>query len=334
MEAFIDHLHIRVDQLKSQGAGDLAHSAVYFGENFAISYAQYPLIVGLANSDQITSSSGEKSSVYDAYQWNPNTKEFFLKPGFNEEDVQKMIIKGHDLQTKTQGNFEKLNQPSAMSHLLGRVGFQFHRFFASSWNDRFSKRYTHTTLGEQEGTWRTPLTLIHYVMEQEGYIKDRLNKGWENLTPDQKKNLWFDVVDVLKLMIFAAVAALLTSLAKKQPKDTTSRKMINFLAYTTSRIRFEQQLFIPGVGTLQMAEFLQNPWAISTTCKNFAEAIYETIEFPFQTDDERYYKNGVFVGRSKAAEAWRKSLPILRAYHRWMSMEEPNSYESTLFGNK
>ncbi len=338
-EAFIRKYQIKVDQRKQEGASGVL-SKFYVFEGIAIDMAQIALAITGGYSYTIKNhDTGDIVPVYGeggAHTYDPNTGDYTLNKGFRHEDVIEQIVRIGDVQTATQGNFQQITQPAMRQTILGRVGTQFKQFFATSWNNRFSQHYEHKTLGEQEGTWRSVVSLVEILKEYDGKWQEAFNpksEFWKE-TPDYiKQNLMFDALDMVKLMVLFAIGALLKSFADDvSDSDPNQKRWMNFLAYTASRLRFEQQMFNPVFGWVQMGEFVQNPVAMSTTIRTFAEAMYLSAEFPFQTDDERYYHNGVFKGTSKAGHQIERVLPIARMHSRWIGLSQSQEAEGTVLG--
>jgi broad specificity phosphatase PhoE len=327
-------------QLKAQGkaSGSGFLDKTYAGENFAIHQAQYTMqsayLRGLflkdANGDFIKDKDGNNISMYDAYVWNPNTKKCELRDECkNTIEQQKFaIITAKDIQTKTQGNFDELNKPMLKNYLLGRLVSQFHNFFATAWNDRFDKKYTHATLGEIEGTWTSVISYGKLLKEFEGHWYDKLKNGWGALSDMQKKNLKTDLAELMMVSFFIIMAAIIRGFAKKVPEDDPNMKrLLNFLAYTSSAVGKEQSTFTPGFGVMPMLELIENPMAISPVVKGLWDAVSLSVEFPFQSEKERYYQRGVFKGKGKAAENWRKILPIYKQLHRWSNYIQESDFD-------
>lgn len=342
-ESLFRALSIAVDQKATEGAPNWATKSFVF-EGMAINLAQMGLFIqGMLDYSIPNHETGETVPVWDAFTYDPNTGESNLNTGFIMGDAIESAVKIGDVQTEIQGNFQPINQPAMRSTLLGALMTQFKQFFASSFNNRFRTRFTHPTLGEQEGSWRSVISLVQILKDFDGKWQDAFNpfdgtkrkEFWSEVPDDIKHNLVFDGIDILKLMILFGIGAFIRGLANDVPdSDTTQKRWMNFLAYTASRLRFEQQMWNPVLGVVQMNEFVQNPIAMSNTLRTFAEAMYLSAEFPFQTDDERYYHNGVFKGQSKATHQIMRFLPIAKIHQRWISLTELQDEEGSILGQQ
>lgn len=340
-ESLFRTLSVAVDQKATEGAPNWATKSYIF-EGMAIKTAQMGLFIqGMLDYSIQNHETGETVPVWDAFTYNPNTGESNLKTGFILGDAIEVAVKIGDVQTEIQGNFQQINQPAMRSTLLGALMTQFKQFFATSFNNRFRRRFTHSTLGEQEGSWRSVVSLGQILMDFDGKWQDAFNpfdsekrkEFWSEVPDDIKHNLVFDGIDILKLMVLFGIGAIIRGIAQDVPdSDPTQKRWMNFLAYTASRLRFEQQMWNPVLGIVQMNEFVQNPIAMSNTLRTFAEAMYLSAEFPFQTDDERYYKTGVFKGQSKATHQIMRFLPLAKMQQRWIGLKEIQSAEGSVLG--
>ena len=337
LESLVKQLAIKVDQKKAEGASGF-FGKFYIFENLAIDLSQVSLAAnGMLDIQIPNHATGETSSIYDAFTYDPNTGISTLQPGYDMNDITEGVVKIGDIQTQAQGNYQPITQPAMTNTILGQLLTQFHRFFATTWNNRASKRYVHRTLGETEGSWRSVISLAKILQDYEGdRMKDLFDKDsdlWKNMPDYIKKNLIFDAIDLVKLLVLIAIGAVLKGIAEEVSEDDPAQKRwMNFLAYTASRIRMEQEMFNPVFGWQDMAEFVQNPVAMSNTLKTFVQAMYLTAEFPFQTDDARYYHNGVFVGDSKAAHQAEKLIPVLRQTNQWLNHIKEQTQSGVLEG--
>lgn len=330
MEWMMHHFGLDVDaQLKAQGkaqSGKFLDNS-YMGENFAIHWAQYTMqsaymrdqILNDTAGKPLKDDQGNNISMYDAYVWNPNTGicELRADAGHTMEQQQFIVIQAKDIQTKTQGNFDELNRPMIKNYLLGRMVSQFHNFFKTSWNDRFDKKYTHATLGEMEGTWRTVGSYIKLMKDFEGHWNEKLKNGWNALSEHQQKNLKTDLWEMAMITSMLLMGAFIRSLGKGIPSsDPNKKKFANFMAYTTNAVGKEQGALNPAFGIFNIKDLVSNPLALTPIVEGITAALTATLAAPFQTDEQSHYQRGVFAGKSKAMEDWKKILPVTKQFHR------------------
>ena len=327
-------------QLKAQGkAGKSWMDMFYMGENFAIHWAQYTMQTAYmrdqmlkdSNGNVLNDKNGNPISMYDAYQWDPNLGKCVLREEAKDTmDQQKnIVITAKDIQTKTQGNFDELNKPLIKNYLMGRMLSQFHNYFKTAWNDRFDKAYTHTTLGEMEGTWTSVVSYCKVLKEFEGHWYSNLKNGWNGLSEHQQKNLKTDLAELLMVGSFLVMSYLIKSAAKglSSSQDPNKKKFLNMLSYTFSAVGKEQGSMDPVFGIWNIGDMIKDPMAISPIIKGLAQALLDTVEYPFQDDKHRHYQKGVFKGNSKAMEDWKKMIPVLKQLHRWANFLDMGEYE-------
>ena len=311
MEAWTNMYHIGTsDRIKIEGASNGKwKDYLFLGEIMNIRNAEFSNIVGLALSEQIKNSiTGEMVNAYDqAHDYNTQTGEITLKPGIDPEDLRRIILKGRAIQVENQGNYESGDQPLIKEYQIGLPLMQFKSFLPSAANKRVGGHRESLIFGHQEGSWRTPATYVKLFNDASGSFSDRAKEAWNSLRPDQKINMRLAGLDLLYLGLFIVVAKLLSSIAQGiDSEDSEQKRWANLIASIANTIRFETQMYTPGVGVVQLAEFMENPLAMSTTLKSLANAVYLSTEWPFQSEDERNYKNGAFIGSSKAAYQWEK----------------------------
>jgi len=218
--------------------------------------------------------------------------------------------------------------------MLGRILSQFHNYFKTAWNDRWDPKYTHATLGEIEGTWRSVISYAKLMKEFEGHWYEKLKNGWKALSPMQQKNLKADLAEVMMVGSFIIVGHFIKMAAKglSAQNDPRKKKFLNLLAYTMNAVGKEQATTSP-MGIFSAKDIIDNPAALTPIVTGLVNATIATVEFPFQDDEHRYYQRGVFKGNAKAAEDWRKMLPLLKQLHRWANFAQESEFDPT-FQNK
>ena len=115
--------------------------------------------------------------------------------------------------------------------------------------------------------------------------------------------------------------------------DPRRKKFMNLLAYTMNAVGKEQGAMDPVTGWFEIKDFVDNPAALTPVVTGIINALTATAEFPFQDEKHRYYQRGVFKGNAKAAEEWRKILPLLKQMHRWSNFAQETDFNPT-FQNK
>ena len=356
MEAYVHRYGLDADaQLKAQGTGrgklkigDKFSIDYYMGEEFAIHWAQYTMQIGLARDQimkdgsgkPIKDSNGNNISMYDAHMWDPNTGQLTIHPDVantagTEEQMIFNIIQAKDIQTRTQGNFEEMNRPMLKNYLLGRMLSQFHNFFKTAWNDRFDKMYTHASLGEMEGTWRTVGSYIKMMKAFEGHWNEKLKNGWHALSEHQQKNLKTDLWEIGMVTSFIIVGALLRSLGKGIPSsDPNKKKFTNMLAWMMDTIGKEQGTLDPVFGIINIKDLTNNPVALGSVTEEIIGALLATMEAPFQSDENRRYQRGIHAGQLKMMKDWDAIFPIEKQVYRFDNALQESSFNPSFQNSK
>lgn len=370
-EAMMKKFNINAEEYFKQQGADSFVSKFYIGEQFAVQYSEYGMATGYMMDQILKDKSGKPIivnidgtdttiSMWNAYRFNDNTGDLELinqlkgRENEFEREEKNIVLRIKDIQIKTQGNYDNRSKTLLDNHLFGRLLLQFHRFWKPAWNDRFAKQYTHSSLGEMEGTWTSTLSVLKMVKEFDDHWTEQLRGGWKGFeeraraagyTDERiellKKNLLTDLAEIIIITSLFAMSYIIGKAAKsyykKHPEvDENLKRFINYFQYTTSRIASEQMTYTPGVNLILLAELIHNPVAVSRTMKNFGKAVAATIQYPINEalgeHDANYYQKGIYAGKSKAYVRLRKSIPLWQVYDKWLMFSEMNDYENVLAG--
>lgn len=279
---------------------------------------------------QITNSiTGETESIYDAYNFNPNTGELELKEGYSisDEDRYKQTNYIYEVNKKIHGNYAFVDRMVIQEHWLGQLAAQFHKWVYPSYKARFKSRYLDQNLGEIEGRYLTVWNLIKYMKEAEGNLYDKIKAGWANMDPMQIANMRKNMAEIGFFMSSVAMYNIVAMLGAGVPDDDKElKKFVNFLQYQQSRQMKELVTFIPIVGTQEQYQLAKSPIAVLGTAKDFGDVMLSVLKLPIPPYDKNYYDRGVHKGDLKAWKELKDVMPALAMLNRWDSFETVKSF--------
>ena len=272
---------------------------------------------------------GETLSIYDAFDFNPNTGEVSLKDGFELSDKERYDITNYILEVNKQihGNYAFEDRMIIQESWLGQLAAQFHKWIYPAYKVRFKSRYQDENLGAVEGRYVTVMNLIKYIRESEGSFIEKLRNGWEGLDSIQVKNMYKNVAELAFFAASFAMYGIFRALAEgADDDDKTMKRWLNFLAYQQSRQMVEISTMIPIVGLEEQYQIAKSPIAILTTLKDFGEAVKTTMLVPFPPYDKNYYERGVHKGDLKAWKEWKDVIPALNVMNKWEAYDQVKSF--------
>ncbi len=272
---------------------------------------------------------GETLSVYDAFDFNPNTGELTLKDGFEMSDKERYDLINYILEVNKQihGNYAFEDRMVIQEHWLGQLAAQFHKWIYPAYKSRFKKAYIDENLGKIEGRYVTVVNFLSYVKEAEGSFMEKLRTGWKDMDPIQVKNMYKNLAELAFLAGSFAMYGIVRSLADNvPPEDAFLKRWMNFLAYQQSRQMQELATMMPIVGTKEQYQIAKSPIAILTTLKDFGEAVEKSMSLPIPPYDKNYYERGTYKGDLKAWKEWKDVIPALNVLNKWDAYDQVKTF--------
>lgn len=128
---------------------------------------------------------GDIISLYDAYEFNLETKTPTLKEGYDtvvekskltKDWIEKGIFDNtarYNLRNKIRevnklihGNYARDDRMVVQSHFLGKLFAQFHKWVVPAWNSRFQNEYYDENLGWMEGRFKSSWAFTKFIFGQ------------------------------------------------------------------------------------------------------------------------------------------------------------------------
>jgi hypothetical protein len=328
-EAMVEHFRIVKKYQNDAGKIDAMSWAYIFQEGGEYN-AQSKTGIAILMSRMVTNkNTGESLSIYDAFDFDPNTGQLKLKDGFEMTDKERYDTTNYILEVNKQihGNYAFEDRMVIQEHWLGQLAAQFHKWVYPAYKVRFKERYMDENLGAVEGRYVTVLNFLKFVKEAEGGFMEKFRTGWKDMDPIQVKNMYKNIAELAFFAASFAMYGIFKGLSEGVDKDDkTLKRWVNFMAYQQSRQMNEISTLMPIVGTEEQFMMAKSPIAILTTLKDFGEAAKSTLTIPFPPYDKNYYERGVHKGEMKAWKEWKDIIPALAMLNRWDSYDNVKSF--------
>lgn len=281
-------------------------------------------------SRQLTNKkTGETLSIYDAFEFNPNTGELRLKDGYELSEKERYDTINYILEVNKQihGNYAWEDRMVIQESWLGQLAAQFHKWIYPAYKVRFKKRYMDENLGAVEGRYVSVMNLLKYIKESEGSFLEKLRSGWEAMDEIQVKNMYKNLAELAFFAASFAMYGVFRALAEgADDDDKTMKRWLNFMAYQQSRQMVELSTMMPIVGLEEQYQIAKSPIAILTTLKDFGEAVKSTLLIPFPPYDKNYYERGIHEGDLKAWKEIKDVIPALNVLNKWEAYDQVKSF--------
>jgi hypothetical protein len=289
--------------------------------------------VGMAilMSKELKNDNGDTLSIYDAYDFDPNTGELKLKEGYELSDEERYDIRNviREANKQIHGNYSREDRMAIQDSSLGQMIAQFHKWVYPAYKARFQPRYYDENLGWVEGRYRSLVNFLGHVYQAKGSIAERIRDGKEDLSEDQLKNLsrvMYELGFILTSFITAHMIKLLIDGMDFDDDDKELKRLMNALAFQADRQSTELTQFVSPKAVYML---VKNPIASSKFLGEMGEAIQDSFAFPFSyaVDPESvFYQRGARKGDLKLAKQWADVVPGWYTINRWRSYDNVTDF--------
>ena len=282
---------------------------------------------------------GEKLSIYDAFNFNEQTGNLDLKPGFNlpEELRAKVTTYIYEVNKQIHGNYAWEDRMVIQSHWLGQLGAQFHKWIVPLAKARFQDRYVNENLGVIEGRYVTFWNVIKYVYQTEQGLLNKTagilgvfvpgSKTYGQMDETQVRNMYKNLAELSFFMASVVMAQIFMMLGEGVDEDDEElKRLVNFMVYQQTRQQNEIKTFIPILGTTEQYQMAKNPFAALTTLRDYGEVLSSLAAMPFPPYDDNYYERGTHKGGLKAWKEAKDVIPALGVLNRWEAFDNVRSF--------
>ena len=340
-EAIVDYFRIVRKFQADAGRVDIASFAYIFQEGGEYNVqSKTGVAVTMSSKFELThNQTGEKLAIFDAFNFDPNTGELTLKPGYEIDEAFKTKVTNYIYEVNKQihGNYAWEDRMVIQSHWLGQLGAQFHKWVYPGIRSRFQKRYVNENLGEIEGRYRTFWNVMKHVYQTEqGFLAKTAgmlgvlvpgSKAYKKMSDLEVRNMYKNIAELGFFMASFLMAELFSMLAAGiPPEDENVKKLVNFMIYQQTRQQQEIKTYIPVLGIKEQYQMVKNPIAGLSTLRDYGEMMSSTLSIPFPPYDKNYYERGPHKGSLKAWKEAKDVIPALGMLNRWESFENVKNF--------
>lgn len=298
----------------------------YFLQDASENNVQSKVGIAMLMSESITNDNGDTLSIYDAYDFDPNTGELTLKDGFSLTDDERYDVRNKIREANKQihGNYSAEDRAALQDESIGVLIFQFHKWVYPAFKARFKKRYYDENLGWIEGRYRTFGTFIANFYTARGSMMEKIRDAKGSLTEDQLKNISRTMTELGFIMASFALAHIIASLidgADFDDDDKQLKRLLNALSYQADR---QTKELLQWVNPKDAYMLVKSPISSSKFLGELGEAIADTALFPydmFVDPESLYYQRGARKGELKLNKEWADALPVFYTINRWRSYD-------------
>lgn len=298
--------------------------------------------ITMSNKFELThKETGEKVSIWDAFTFNENTGELYLKEGYEIPEEMKYRVTNYIYEVNKQihGNYAWEDRMVIQSHWLGQLAAQFHKWIVPLFRARFGKHYVNENLGEMEGRYRTFWNVMKYVYQtEEGFLKKTAgvlgvltgtSGVYKNgkLSELQVRNMYRNLAELSFFFASVIMAEIFRRLASGlDDDDEVAKRLVNFMIYQQTRQQNEIKTFIPVLGVKEQYQMAKNPIATLSTLRDYGEVVSSLASMPFPPYEENYYERGPYKGSLKAWKEAKDVIPALGVLNRWETFDNVRSF--------
>ena len=263
------------------------------------------------------SQTGETKSLYDAFNFNPNTGELTLQEGFEFSEKDRFNITNYiwEMNKEIHGNYAWEDRMVIQDNFLGQLVAQFHKWVYPAYKARFKKRRMDANLGDMEGRYVSLVEFYKYLRET-GFTG--FSESWDMLDDIQKSNMMRNLGEASMMAMSFILFTVLSKLSEGED-DEEVKRLINVFAYDFNRTSKELLTWVPVVGVPELWQMVKNPVAITRYLGELSDVVEAGIAFPFQEEEERYYSRGVNKDELKLSKQFKDIIPLWYQAQRWKS---------------
>ena len=282
---------------------------------------------------------GEKMSIFDAFNFDENTGALTLKSGFDIDETLRTRVTNYIYEVNKQihGNYAWEDRMVIQSHWLGELGAQFHKWVYPMFRARFQKKYDNENLGEIEGRYRTFWNVMKHVYQTEqgflaktGGMLGALvpgSKTYKNMSDMEVRNMHKNIAELGFFMASAVAAYLFNMLASGlDDDDEQMKRLLNFLIYQQTRQQNEILTFVPVLGITEQYQLAKSPLASLSTLRDYGQIFATAAAMPFPPYDDNYFERGVNKDELKLFKEIKDVVPAFNVLNRWESFETVKNF--------
>lgn len=268
------------------------------------------------------------------------------------------------------GNYAAADRTVLQQQWFGSLLFQFKKWLPPALRARYQAEHFNSNLGWMEGRYISSWKLATYFANamkkgrfdtkniykeyKQDILDDNKSRPQGQTGPegsqlgdvtlqnrlDNKINNVNRTLAEATFLIASYLGFLLLDNAFKDDDNDDSlfeKRLKNWSKYQTDRIYTELILFVPLLGTSEMAGFLERPIASTRVLGSLAEALTLSVRTPsawlLRDSDETFYQNTNIVyqnnprkGQLKVYKQWKDALPIIYTLQKAAAFDKMDSF--------
>lgn len=341
-EALVNYFHIM--RPAQSGDGSSGHSSPiitsygyllsecgeYAGQTKSgIAYLMHTMLTKKISSPGQTA---ETLSIYDAFDFDPETGKLTLKKGYEDALPEKMKhnITNYiwEMNKQIHGNYAWSDRMLIQKTTIGEMAAQFHKFIYPMFKARFQPYYYDENLGDIEGRYRTVAHFALYCYEAEGNLLQKISTAFKGMQEYEVKNMYRNAAELVLLLLSFSAFSVFKGLAEGRDKDDKwMKRFLNYLSWESSRESKEILFWVPVAGLKAEFDLIKNPFAMAGSYGKFADALTSSVGLALPPyDDSIYYKAGPYKGQIKAVKKVKDLIPFLKDINRFASFDQVSKF--------
>jgi hypothetical protein len=325
-EAMVKFFRVIRGMQSSEGKVDMFSFAYLMSEGGEYAIQSKTAIAKLMSQQLVNDKTGESTSIYDAFTFDPATGNLILKDGYkftstDRADVTNSIWRMNEM---IHGNYAYEDRTIVQDHFIGQLAMQFHKWIYPGLKIRFGKgRYDEATQTWMEGRYNTIFNFLKYFYGVKGSIIEKFEESKGMLREEQVANMYkvlaeigFFLASVAMYQVFEA----LKDATGDDDDDKELKRLLGALQYQGSK---QQKELLTYVDPSEYVRIMTNPIAASRSLGEFSEALGFTVDYfnPFVPEEKKYYQRTDRKGEPKYFKQWGDVAPILYEINRWKSYD-------------
>lgn len=323
-EAMVDYFKVIRGMQSTEGRPNILGFAYWMQEGGEYMVQSKTGVAKLMSVQLLNKKTGETTSVYDAFVFNPSTGALDLKDGYELSEKERADITNSiwRMNEMIHGNYAYEDRITIQNHWLGMLALQFHKWVWPALKIRFGKgRYDEATQVWMEGRYNTIWNFIKYMYFVQGNIIEKFKEAKGELRSEQIANLYKILAEIAFFLSSVAMYQIFEALKDGTDDDEKElRRLLGALQYQGSK---QQKELLTFVSPEEYVRIVTNPIAASRSLREFSEALGFTVEYfsPLVPEEQKYYQRTDRKGEPKYYKQWGDVAPILYEINRWKSYD-------------
>jgi hypothetical protein len=243
---------------------------------------------------KVKNSSGEEMSLYDAFDYDPNTGEVTLKKGvkFTDREQFDLANKIQQVAGLIHGKYSADEKSVLQNYWVGQLAFQFKKWIVPNYKARFASRgsYANEATGvENEGRWLSAWNFLVRIKQFNGDFK----LAYSQADAIEKANLLKTQYEIGFFIMSFVAYSVFKHIKDGLPEDDENlRALLGLVESQSKRQAAELSAFVNPQEYLRV---IKNPLPITKTIDQGLEIIANGVALPFQMSSDSpgaYFNSG------------------------------------------